>query len=177
MGKRSDFKRRKNDLYLTPFSAVIPLIPHLPEKEFKYAEPCAADGTLVRHLSDATGHRAIATTISDIDPRDAGVEKRNALDLRFGRETELIITNPPWSRPLLHPMISLFASQKPTWLLFDADWIHTKQAVPYLSMCSKIVSIGRVKWIEGSKHTGKDNSCWYLFEKNAKKTEFFPKKW
>ena len=30
--------------------------------------------------------------------------------------------------------------------------------------CSDIVAIGRVKWIEGSKHTGKDNACWYMFD-------------
>jgi hypothetical protein len=26
------------------------------------------------------------------------------------------------------------------------------------------VAIGRVKWIEGSKHTGKDNHAWYRFD-------------
>jgi hypothetical protein len=30
--------------------------------------------------------------------------------------------------------------------------------------CSDIVSIGRVKWIEGSKHTGKDNYGWFRFD-------------
>ena len=39
----------------------------------------------------------------------------------------------------------------------------TRQAAPYLPHCSDIVAIGRVKWIEGSKHTGKDNACWYKF--------------
>jgi len=37
-----------------------------------------------------------------------------------------------------------------------------------------IVSVGRVKWIPDSKHTGKDNVCWYLFTKymQTKQTEF-----
>ena len=26
------------------------------------------------------------------------------------------------------------------------------------------MAIGRVKWIEGSKHTGKDNRAWYRFD-------------
>jgi hypothetical protein len=30
--------------------------------------------------------------------------------------------------------------------------------------CSDIVTIGRVKWFEGSKHTGKDNHAWYRFD-------------
>jgi len=81
---------------------------------------------------------------------------------------------------LLHPLILHFSKQAPTWLLFDADWIHTKQAVQYLPLCKKVVSIGRVKWIEDSKHTGKDNSCWYLFDYNdtTSETTFHPNpKW
>jgi hypothetical protein len=75
-------------------------------------------------------------------------------------------------------MIEHFSKQAPTWLLFDADWMHTKQAVPYLTKLKKVVSIGRVKWIENSKHTGKDNSCWYLFVDADVTTEFYPNpKW
>ena len=40
----------------------------------------------------------------------------------------------------------------------------TRQAAPFLPHCSDIVAIGRVKWIEGSKHTGKDNHAWYRFD-------------
>ena len=60
-------------------------------------------------------------------------------------------------------MIEHFADFKPTWLLFDADWMHTKQSTPYLSILKKVVSIGRVRWIEGTKSVGKDNCCWYPF--------------
>jgi hypothetical protein len=71
-------------------------------------------------------------------------------------------------------LIDRFASIRPTWLLFDADWMHTKQAIPYLQYCSKVVAIGRVKWIEDSKFTGKDNACWYLFDKNEMSgTQFY----
>ena len=38
------------------------------------------------------------------------------------------------------------------------DWSATRQAAPFMPHCSDIVTIGRVKWIEGSKHTGKDNT-------------------
>ncbi len=45
------------------------------------------------------------------------------------------------------------------------DFYPTPRAAvsPYLK---KIVSIGRVKWIEGSSSVGKDNCCWYLFDKS-----------
>jgi hypothetical protein len=88
-------------------------------------------------------------------------------------EAEFIITNPPWNRKILHPMIDFFTSKRvKTWLLFDADWMHTKQSIPYMSMCEKIVSVGRIKWF--GNMTGKDNCAWYLFDKkNDKPTEFY----
>ena len=82
------------------------------------------------------------------------------------RDADHIITNPPWDRKILHPMIEHFASMRPTWLLFDADWMHTKQSTPYMDYCQKIVSVGRVKWIPDSKMTGKDNCAWYLFDQD-----------
>ena len=60
-------------------------------------------------------------------------------------------------------MIEHLAEQTPTWLLFDADWMHTKQAMQYMPLCRKIVSVGRVKWFGDT--SGKDNCCWYLFSK------------
>lgn len=173
MGKRSNFEHRKNDFYPTPLDAVKPLLPFL-NIGFTYAEPCAGDGRLARHLDVLTDSWAIATLLSDIDPKDPGVEKNDALTVDIPRNTEYIITNPPWSRWILHPLIDRFASICPTWLLFDADWMHTKQAVPYLQYCKKIVAIGRVKWIEDSKFTGKDNACWYLFDKSYEgETKFY----
>ena len=29
------------------------------------------------------------------------------------------------------------------------------------------------KWVEGSKNTGKDNCCWYLFDRDAGVTKFY----
>jgi len=57
--------------------------------------------------------------------------------------------------------------------LDEANWMHTKQASPYLKFCSKIVSVGRVKWIPDSKTTGKDNCAWYLFKDNEQETLFY----
>ena len=49
MGKRSSFERRPGDFYPTPRAAVVPLIPYLRGIR-SFAEPCAGDGALVRHL-------------------------------------------------------------------------------------------------------------------------------
>ena len=54
----------------------------------------------------------------------------------------------------------------PTWLLFDADWAHTRQSAQLIRHCSTIVPIGRVRWISDSPFTGKDNAAWYRFDVN-----------
>ena len=87
---------------------------------------------------------------------------------------DFCITNPPWERKFLHQFIETWIDICPTWLLFDADWMHTKQSAVLMTYCKKIVSVGRVKWIEGSKNTGKDNCCWYLFDKKClEPTQFY----
>ena len=53
MGKRSDFERVERDFYPTPIEAVRPLVPHLP-KTGLFAEPCAGDGRLIRHIEQLT---------------------------------------------------------------------------------------------------------------------------
>ena len=170
MGKRSDFERVPRDYYPTPIEAVKPLIPHLPQKG-NFAEPCAGDGRLIRHIEELSG--MLGYWMTDIEPMADHIGDGDATtDKIVG--CEVAITNPPWNRKILHPIIENLSNQLPTWLLFDADWMHTKQAVPYLPRLKRVVSIGRVKWIEGSNSTGKDNCCWYLFDKhNGIPTHFY----
>ena len=160
MGKRSDFERVPRDFYPTPYEAVVPLLPHLVGVR-TFHEPCAGDGRLIDHL-ETNNLRCVGA--SDISPRRDGIKSRNAFDIRdcLG---EVFITNPPWDRKILHPLIYRLSDIAPTWLLFDADWCHTRQSIGPMCRCKKIVSVGRVKWIPGSKMTGKDNCAWYLFDK------------
>ena len=162
MGKRSDFERKPRDFYPTPIKAVYPLLKHL-EDDFAFAEPCAGDGALVEHLET----KGICMWASDIEPQRKDIWAYDYKDVSNDelRESKYIITNPPWDRKILHPMIEYFSEMLPTWFLFDADWMHTKQSIPFLPRLKKVVSVGRVKWIEDSKSTGKDNCCWYLFGK------------
>lgn len=159
MGKRSPgFKRRKNDSYDTPESCIPALLRHV--APCHYVEPCAGNGQLIRNLS---GHGFTCDAAFDIHPRDGSVHQADAITLQRPA-TEVFITNPPWTRQLLHPIIQNLSRQAPTWLLFDADWAYTQQAEPYLRICHKIVAVGRVKWIENSPHVGVDNAAWYLFD-------------
>ncbi len=164
MGKRSNFKRRASDLYRTPEDGVLPLLRFLPGR-VRFAEPCAANGMLVDALQK---HGHSAHFIGDLVPGRGDVVQTNALNWRpmsrLLRPITHIITNPPWRRDLLHKMIEHFSSMLPTWLLFDADWVHTIQSAPYQPLLRKVVSVGRLKWIPGSAHTGKDNCAWHLFD-------------
>lgn len=90
--------------------------------------------------------------------------EKDATSYKYITNAEFFVTNPPWTRELLHPIIENLSSQLPTWLLFDAGWMFTRQAIQYLKYCHKIVTVGRIKWIPGSQYTGKDDCCWYLFD-------------
>ena len=159
MGKRSDFERKPRDFYPTPMEAVEPLLPHLSDG-FKFAEPCAGNGALVEHLEN----KGVCMWASDIEPQAEGIHTSSYDKLGFDEliGSDYVITNPPWDRAILHPMIEFFAPKIETWLLFDADWMHTQQSRQYMPWCRKIVSVGRVKWF--GNMTGKDNCAWYLFK-------------
>jgi hypothetical protein len=175
MGKRSDFEHIERSYYQTPYKAVMPLLPFLPTGKFTFAEPCAGDGRLVRHIRDGTGQKAQCLLASDIHPDCDWVTQKDALEIADAdlAGVDLIITNPPWERTkkfdhILHRVIDRFTDLRPTWLLFDSDWMQTAQAKPYLERMVATVSIGRVKWIEGSPYSGKDNCQWHLFHPEAR---------
>ena len=80
---------------------------------------------------------------------------------------DLIIGNPPYTKSVLLPMIDHFISLKPTWLLLPADLMHNVYFAPYMENCSKVVSVGRLKWFKDSKHTSTDNFCWYFWRQGG----------
>lgn len=184
MGKRSDFERVDRDLYETwDQSAVQPLLPHL-TPHTKFVEPSAGGYALAEQL-EAAGH--ICAHACDIAPTDPRVREGDAFNLYIGTNA-IFITNPMWQRPFLHRLIVHLSDQRPTWLLLDADWAHTTQetvarkhgvqTVPELmTRCRKIVAVGRVRWIRGTKMSGKDNCCWYLLDRPDPRgvTLFFPR--
>jgi hypothetical protein len=154
MGKRSSFERIPRDFFVTPAAAVPPLIPHLRGVR-TFAEPCCGDGALVRHLESHGLRCAYAGDIS---------VGQDALAFEQYGDADSIITNPPYQRPLMHALIRHFQAIAPTWLLLETDWASTKQAGPFMPCCSDIVSIGRLRWIEGTTMSGKQNFAWYRFE-------------
>lgn len=158
MGKRSDFARIPKDLYRTwDKRAARPLLAFL-RRGALYREPCAGAGDLIAQLA---GH-AVCVGASDIAPLAPGILEADMMSVVLG-DAEAFITNPPWTRKLLHPLIVHLSDQGPTWLLFDAAWAFTKQAAPFMERCRKIVVVGRLRWIEGSAADAKDDCAWYEF--------------
>jgi hypothetical protein len=188
LGKRSSFERVPRDFYPTPKEAVLPLLPYVP-KDSRFYEPCYGNGALAYWLSTGPGQLKLENASELQHWKDVGLDypegydhthgiqfEKNALELTKEdvSNAEYIITNPPWERRTLHALIEHFRNLNTTWLLFDADWMHTRQASEYLKHCDMIVSVGRVKWIPDSKMTGKDNCAWYRFrpDTHACITEF-----
>jgi hypothetical protein len=167
MGKRSDFPRRPHDDYDSPPETVLPLLPHLNGAR-RFAEPCAGRGMLVRAL-EAHGLQCVFAAELRIGINPPATRIAEGIDvLSCGKHVfhgaDVIITNPPWTRQLMHPIIGHCCAILPTWALFDADWAHNVSAGQLVSHCVKIVSVGRVRWIAGSESAGKDNAAWYLFD-------------
>lgn len=170
MAKRSSgtFERVEKDFYATIDPRATEMLhrvitaPGQPES-VKYYEPCAGQGDLIK-LIEQNCPTAQCVGSSDISTG------KDAFDLTSDdlEGADCIITNPPWSRNLLHDMIIHFKDLKPTFLLFDADWAMNKSSVPYLEYCYGIYPIGRLKWIPGTTMQSKDNCAWYFFRHEIK---------
>jgi hypothetical protein len=152
MGKRSTFDRREGDFYPTPRSAVLPLIPWLRGVR-TFAEPCCGDGALVRHLESFGLRCAYAGDI-------ATGQDALALDQYGGAQ---VVIAKPYTRPPSSPPIWHFARILPTWLLLETDWPPPSRP-RLLFRHVKHPSVGRLRWIEGTTMSGKQNFAWYRFD-------------
>lgn len=167
MGRRSNFDRIPKDKYDTVDPrAVPPLLKHLVGG--KFVEPCAGKGMLMDMLMR---HGLTCIAASDIAPEGFGIEEKDALAITsVGAQ---IITNPPWTRKILHAMIEHFRSLGvDVWLLFDAAWAYTEQAAPYLKFCHKIITVPRLQWFPGTEFDAQDDCAWYLFRPTEADTIF-----
>jgi hypothetical protein len=168
MGKRSDFKHIVRDCYDTPAAAMRPLLVHLP-KRFRFLEPCAGRGALLDCLVAAGGECVGAF---DIEPRRRDIGRHDAMTMTSADVHDaLIITNPPHSRGVLHPLIALFASLAPTWLLLDSDWKENVGSAELVGHLEVYQPIGRLVWMPGTAMAGKENYGWCSF--GRARSEFY----
>ena len=176
MGKRSNFERIDKDFYRTiDPRAVAALVPFL-DAGSKFVEPFAGQGDLVDSLNAAGYGCRYACELNPNENTPSWIEQKDAFDVidLFG---DPVISNPPWTRSILHKAIEHFGNQVPSWFLFDSDWAYTKQAAPYLAKyCTDIIAVGRLIWIPGTTTSGFDNCSWYCFDaKKSEPTRFYGK--
>lgn len=171
---KTEYKRVDRDFYPTGIKPLEPLIPHL-SNNLVYSEPCAGAYDLVNNLK--TLRPDIVCDIAfDIFPQDNRIIKKNALDIGSDdiKNCDCFITNPPYKWDMFEPITNHLLSMLPVWYLIPADFMHNKRMIPFMKTCSKIVSVGRIKWYPDSKATSTDNFCWYKFETtNISYTEFY----
>lgn len=173
-------EQNPHSFWATPEEAVLPLLPHLKLQTW-FVEPCAGAGDLVRALS-LHGHNLYWA--SDIAPRHDFILKMDAvtaiMSLQKPDNDLRIITNPPFARhnmATLFEMIRCFSAHAPTWLLLPAAFKYNDYAPEFMAYCHKVVTIGRIQWVAGSKGKGFNDFAWYLFDQNIpfSGTQFYPK--
>jgi hypothetical protein len=168
MSKRSNFVKVERDYYPTtdPKVKVPEFINSIKGKT--YAEPCYGHGDLENLIINVASLRYK----SDIRATNLTCKVQDAMALTKEqlKDCDLIITNPPFTKSVLLPMIDKFISLKPTWLLLPADYMHNQYFRPYMNLCTKVVSIGRICWFptdEGKRVASTDNFAWYFWPKKA----------
>lgn len=176
MGKYTDMERVSRDYYPTPIKAVIPLAPFMRNKS--YIEPCAGDGRLAEHIFKLQPTSTLVEAY-DIEPQEPfevlgmPIIQRDIIRQpikEIYEDVDCFVTNPPWlnnkdSGYQLNAIISLLSSLLPTWLLLNGNYVFNKKSADCMRHCTDVVPVGRVKWIEGSKHSGKEDCAWFRFDK------------
>lgn len=122
-----------------------------------YDEPCAGDGRLIRGLAP---HGLFCVQAHDLVPQGAGIRIGNALNLPISGRP--IITNPPYAKSLLEPLLDHWIGRTEVWLLLPSDMMVNKWTNPYMRFVDRILPIGRVSWMENGK-AGFENSVWFRF--------------
>jgi hypothetical protein len=164
---RTAHERSPRDFYPTPVAAVVPLLKELHgARPLRFVEPCAGDGALVRAL-EAAGH--VCVHARDLAPRGPGIATGDGAALTKDQMAlwgaDAIVTNPPFAAASLDPLLACWTTLGvPLWLLLDHDWSANQAAAPYAARISRIVQLGRVRWIAGSKGRGTANFDWLRFE-------------
>lgn len=144
--------RKRNFFYPTiDPRAIPPLLAHVPPGTV-FAEPCAGNGDLI-HLLEQAG--LVCAWGLELEPQGETVPRwpiavgdAMGLTARDLCEASVFISNLPWERSWLHPLIKHLSAIAPLWSLHDASWPFTQQAVPFRALCTDIVAVGRLKWFE-----------------------------
>lgn len=174
-------ERSPRDFYRTVDPrAVVPLVAHL-GRDVCYAEPCAGGGDLIdlfhphgwqcQWASDLHPMRRSVYSTGQLIAQEDALQLAQLLDDHPDLLPDMFVTNPPWNRPVMHEMIAALAEIRPVWMLFDAAWPQTKQAIRLGPICHTIISVGRLKWFSGTKNDATTDCSWYGFDARARSNQ------
>lgn len=146
MSKRSSFDKIPKDFYATIDPNAIPQTFREFIEHDSYAEPCYGGGDLEKLLE------GVAVCLWKSDIREVKAVQKDGLHLTEEdvSSCDYIITNPPYTKDVLLPLIDHWRNLKPTWLLLPADFMHNKYFKPYMDCCSLVLSVGRLYWFENT---------------------------
>ena len=156
--KTSSALNNPQNFWVTPVGPIHKLARHLPFGLI-FDEPCAGDGAILRGLAP---FGIICGAAHDMTPRAEGIVPGDATRLPLSGRP--IITNPPYGWPLLKPLLDHWVGRAECWLLLPWDMPCNVRMSPYAAHIDRILPLGRVKWIVGSKSTGMENSGWFHFD-------------
>lgn len=158
----------------------------------RFVEPCANNGSLVKLIKEVAREEGVpfepyCIYMSDVYPdptpddtdtihahEAGGSPARGYFDWHkrlylIDKEYDYtFITNPPWlntsnSEYMLNNIIFNTARNAPTWLLLNSTYAWNQKSRPYMSICTDVVPVGRLKWIEDSDSVGKEDCAWFRF--------------
>jgi hypothetical protein len=153
----------------SPAEVITPgLVKHI--KGLRYAEVCAGNGKLIRHLQPY----AKCVWASDVYSRHGKVVERCALSLTAAEmRTRLVITNPPFSSKFLYRFLDHCIEEcLTTWLFLPMDFGLRVTSAFVMPFCERIVAIGPVRFIEDSPSKGETNFAWFKFVPRKTRTIF-----
>lgn len=172
----SGYKRRDSDFYATPSWVTEILVPYIPKRYYVIWEPAYGEGHIGKVL-DENDKFVFGTDINhknenyqiDFISSDAIKFCKHRLPIT---SPVAIVTNPPYS------LASEFVAHaieltKPTHgfvaMLLNNNWDTAKGNSRFTSLpCfdKKIVITKRIRWIEGSTGSPRENHAWYIWDHN-----------
>lgn len=168
---RSDFEKIPIDQYFS-FDPRIgeALSVYLPET-FTFIEPFAGQGDLINQIlyrkSNAECIEAYDINNNKIT-ENYTIKKQDIRETLFNKVPDLFISNPPFSRSymkLTKEIILRTSNIASSWYLLPFATACNKGFNEQMSRCSKVVPVGRVRWIPHSEHDETKDIAWFKFQR------------
>jgi hypothetical protein len=168
--RHSGRKRQPRDLYQTPPSATLALVPHLPRRVRTIWECACGDGHLAAALRSC-GYEVVASDI------DTGTDFLSCQGVPPG--VDAVITNPPYRSPDGKVILNQFIEHalnlmQPTGglvaMLLPNDSDTAKRRPHFFGDCpsyaKKVIVTERIVWVglEGPNAAPKANHAWFVWD-------------